>query len=559
MFRWLDHRLGHYLLLTLVWAVLCLPNLGGPALWDQDEGLNSQAAQEMYASGNWIVPRFNYQLRTAKPAFLYWVQVAAYRTFGINEFSARLPSALAAFLTLLVTYELARRMFDARVGLLTGLILASSLLFCGAAHFANPDALLVLFCTAALAMFWYDYSGGPPFWYFLTGAFMGLAVLVKGPVGVVLPVAAIGLFLLWRWQPGRFFERKVLASSLAFCVVALPWYIWVGLATKGQWLYGFFKKHHADRVFTSLENHGGPLVYYLLILFVGLAPWSAFLVGSLWNAIQQIRRPGPASPEADAADVDVDGGPRSAMQFLLCWVLAFFVPFSLVQTKLPNYILPLYPAMAVVLAWFLERWRRGLVHPPRWILVGGLGGLALAGVAGTGAVLVASGIVELPVLSGHRLPGFERWAFLGGVLALGGLVGLVLVRHRRGATVATILVTALLFTGVVGFGVVNTIDRYRAPRPLANALPEDQLQQESRIAAFEYFQPSLVFYCKREVLVLGNEHQAAEFLRTPLPCYLFVPAQRWEELKDQVRGSCRLLGRHHDMLRGEDIVVVTNR
>src|SRR5262245_51295217 len=146
MLRRLDHRVGHYLLLLTVAAATCCPNLGAPSLWDIDEGHNAEAAREMLASGNWIVPTFNFELRVDKPALLYWLQIAAYQTFGVNEFAARLPSALSGLLAVLLAYELGRAMFGAATGLLTGLVLASTILFAAAAHFANPDALLTA-CT----------------------------------------------------------------------------------------------------------------------------------------------------------------------------------------------------------------------------------------------------------------------------------------------------------------------------------------------------------------------------------------------------------------------------
>ena len=111
MFRRLNCRAGHYGLLILVWGALCLPNLGGPSLWDIDEGNNAEAAREMWRAGDWIVPTCNYQLRTDKPALLYWFQMAAFSVFGVGEFAARLPSALAALAAVLATYELGRRMF----------------------------------------------------------------------------------------------------------------------------------------------------------------------------------------------------------------------------------------------------------------------------------------------------------------------------------------------------------------------------------------------------------------------------------------------------------------
>src|ERR1700677_3353972 len=138
MLQRLNHRAGHILLLMTAGACLFLLNLGGPSLWDIDEGRNATAAEEMFESGDWVVPTFNGKLRSHKPALLYWLQAAAYKAFGVNEFAARLPSALAAMLTVLLVYELGRRMFSRATGLLGGLALASSTLFCVAAHFANP-------------------------------------------------------------------------------------------------------------------------------------------------------------------------------------------------------------------------------------------------------------------------------------------------------------------------------------------------------------------------------------------------------------------------------------
>src|SRR5262249_2053805 len=116
MFHMLHRRAGHYALLITVSAGLFLVNLGGPSLWDIDEGNNVEAAGEMMASGNWVVPTFNFELRTDKPALLYWLQIGAFHLFGVNEFAGRFPSALAALSTVLGTYELGRRMFGAGTG-----------------------------------------------------------------------------------------------------------------------------------------------------------------------------------------------------------------------------------------------------------------------------------------------------------------------------------------------------------------------------------------------------------------------------------------------------------
>ena len=175
-------RLWDYAILLAVSAALTLPNLGATSLWDIDEGVNAEAAREMRDNNTWVIPTFNYQLRTAKPVMLYWLQRASYSVFGINEWSARLPSVLAAFLTMLLTYELARRMFDRRTGLLAGIVLASAIEFCMLAHAATPDSTLLLFTVLTYYLFWSRHEDNSRKWWLPTATACGLAVLTKGPV-----------------------------------------------------------------------------------------------------------------------------------------------------------------------------------------------------------------------------------------------------------------------------------------------------------------------------------------------------------------------------------------
>src|SRR5262249_48362924 len=150
---------------------------------------------------------FNFQLRDHKPPLLYWLQIAAYEKFGVTEFSARLPSALAALVAMLLTYELGRLMFGPTAGLLAGLILASAAMFCAAAHFANPDSLLDALTVATFFLFWRGISRSAGAsrlnrrnWFVPVAMCMALAVLTKGPVGFLLPMAVIVHYLLWSRQ-----------------------------------------------------------------------------------------------------------------------------------------------------------------------------------------------------------------------------------------------------------------------------------------------------------------------------------------------------------------------
>jgi 4-amino-4-deoxy-L-arabinose transferase-like glycosyltransferase len=532
-----------YLVLVAAWALLSLPNLGGPSLWDVDEGRNAEAAREMLEMDDWITPHFNYELRTAKPALLYWMQLGAYQLFGINEFSARLPSALASLIAILGAYELGRRMFGREAALLAGLVLGSAVGFCLAAHFANPDALLNACAVLTFFLFWRDYPSGRSTWLVLGGLPTGLGMLAKGPVALVLPGAVILVFLLWSRELGRLFRPWLLLGLCLFLLVSAPWYGWVGAETRGVFLRDFFLKENLGRFGESMENHGGPVAYYLLVLLVGFAPWCVFLAPAGWHAFRQGRR--STSPHA------------SAVRFLLCWVGVYLVFFTVARTKLPNYILPLYAPLALLVGDLLARWRSGEMTVPAWLWHASLFGLVVVGLVTAGGLLIG-GHYGAELLRGRHLPGLEVWAILGVVPVAGALLAWTFLRRqaRRGVVWAC-AATSVFFTATLATAAA-AVEAYKSPRVLAATIQAAQREREIRIAGYQYFQPSLVFYTQRNVTECPNDQDAIDFLCSPLEVYLIVPAATWETLKAKAP-ACRELIRRRDLYKGSEVVLITNR
>lgn len=220
----MQRQLAHQAWIVLAATVVFFTNLGGPALWDEDEPLYATSAREMLARGDWVVPSYNGQLFAEKPVLVYWSIIAGFKTFGVNELGARFWSALLAVGTVLVTYHLGRRLFGEGVGLWGALAVASSLLFTVSARAATVDSALVLVSISAL---WIFASGGlakrgsmrgggptgnsptldlpvagpwflPASWLRFVAfyACLAVAVLAKGPVGLLVPCAAIGLFVM---------------------------------------------------------------------------------------------------------------------------------------------------------------------------------------------------------------------------------------------------------------------------------------------------------------------------------------------------------------------------
>jgi 4-amino-4-deoxy-L-arabinose transferase-like glycosyltransferase len=569
MFQQLNHRGGHYALLLAASAALFLINLGGPSLWDVDEGRNAGCAYEMLESGNYLVPTFNGELRVDKPPLLYWLQVAAYRLLGVNELAARLPSALAALLTVLLTYELGRALFRPSTGLLAGVVLMSTPMVCAAARFANPDALLNLFTVLPLLTFWLGLARTGKYPFVLVGLGMALAVLAKGPVGCVMPAAVMAAFLVWTRQLRVLWTPRLLLGVLAFAVVALPWYALVGAETKGQFLRGFLLEHNIGRFQDPMEDHGGGPFYYLIVLTVGFAPWSVFLGLAAWYGLRH-----ECGVRSEECRVEGDSSlltPHSSLltphssqsyRFLWCWIGGYLLFFTAAATKLPNYILPLSAPLAVLTARWLDRWRCGEIRPARWAVATSLGCLALVGiVAGLGlAVAGGAGAPWLPPVS--PFSDLAVWGLVGLSPVLGTAAAVWCLRRQRyGALIVSISLSAVLLVGPLAAWGLVALDRYKAARPLVQEAGALRRTEDIGVGCYELGHlPSLTFYCQRTVRYPVGEEEALGFLRRPTPVYLFLPEVAWERLQSKIDSPARVVSRHPDLYRrAEAVVAVTNR
>jgi 4-amino-4-deoxy-L-arabinose transferase-like glycosyltransferase len=562
-------RGGHYLVLVAAAFPLFFWGLGVPSLWDVDEGRNATCALEMYESGNWIVPTFNGVLRADKPALLYWLQAAAYAFFGVNEFAARLPSALAALGTLLLVYELGRAMFGKVTGLLAALIAGSAPMLIGAARFANPDSLLHFFTVLTLLIFWHART--PTAWTWLAiGAATGLGMLAKGPVAVVLPGAIAFAFLVWEGRWRQYYDGRIAWSAVSFLASAGPWYVMVAIDTKARFWQGFFLRHNVERFLNPLENHDGSPAYYLLILLGGLAPWSVFLLGAWWHAYWSARR--EPSPRWQAiwqrsADVQWRGHPEttappwSAYRLLLCWIGVYLVFFTVAATKLPNYLLPAVAPCAILTARMLERWRTGALALPRWFMPLALalwltfgGGIAVG-------LLVAGGAIDLSAFQGRAVSGLASLAWLGGVpLVGGGAAWLQLRQGRRGAMLACLGLSAVATAAPVAVWTQAALNDEKAAAPLVAGAGAFNRAEDMRIFAFHVRQlPSLNFYMHRDIAQLDDWSEVPGCLHYPIRVFIFMPAELWEHCDARYPGLGREVARRRDFYSGHDIVVVTNR
>jgi 4-amino-4-deoxy-L-arabinose transferase-like glycosyltransferase len=566
--------LRHHALIVAVAASILFFRLGAARLWDRDEPRNARCAVEMLERNDWVVPFFNDEIRTHKPVLLYWLIMSAYGVFGVNEFAARFWSAALGVGTVVCTYHLGTRLFNRRSGLWAALALAPALMFDVASRAATPDGCLIFFVTASLLAYvllafpasqtdrvvspmlpkaWWKWA--------VLYALVGMAVLAKGPVGLVMPVAIMVASLLatrfaklpgtWKSrlrrtiQPRTIFalarKMRPLTALLMLLLVAVPWYAWVGYRTDGGFLIGFFWDHNVRRATESMEGHrGSALLFYPLTLMVGFFPASIFNVPSLLEAGKRLRR----------------GDQRAAsLIFCLTWIAVFVGVFSLARTKLPSYITPCYPALALLVGNFVHRWtsRQLAISPlwPRWSLVS----LAMVGLAVSPVIYFATR---------RFLPGEEWLCGIGVVLLLGGMVAVGYdwagASPRRAAGIAFasgFLFSALLF----GLGPVAA-DRHQQSHLLLAAVQAGGPSAE--VAAWRCLEPSWVFYLREPIAELpatttAPEGDVVQYLSGGESRFVIVRRQDMAILAGKLPTGVEVLAQAPLFLKQDELVVLGRR
>jgi 4-amino-4-deoxy-L-arabinose transferase-like glycosyltransferase len=558
----MPRQLRDGLVLVALAAVIFLTGLGGTRLWDDDETFFAQTAREMFERGDLVVPWFNQTLFSHKPPFMYWMMIAAYHVFGVTEFASRLPSAIFGIASVLLVWRLGRILYSPRVGFWAGIILATSLNFIVISRAATCDAVLVVFCTLPLYLFvrgtasskkvddgtgrqlaWTtEDSLRDPSWktYIAVYASMGMAVMVKGPIGVVLPTSVLGLFLLcrrpvpatqrlwrgiWSCVTTWFTPRHVLQTIwqmwplTAIALVALvagPWFVAVAYQTHGEFLTGFFGVHHFHRFTSPMDNHAGPPVYYLLAICIGFFPWSVFLSPCCIDLVRRMR-----AQDGHAGD----GEPRPADALLVAWFIVWVGFFSLASTKFPHYVIPAYPALALLTARFLDRW---IANTEIYGKLARRGAWATVAAAGVGI------LIAVPFVTNLYLPGEQLLCLTGLPLIPGAILCAWLTERRQIAkALACLTTTAAVF--FVGLFVVAAphVDRHQNTAPFAAAIHERCPPRSARVATFQYFRPGFVYYCNDRVEQFFDAAGATAFLRESADrSFLVTTEDEYWELTD---------------------------
>jgi len=316
-------------------ALLYLPALGRPPLWEPDEGRYAEIAREMALSGDYVTPRDNWVRYFEKPPLTYWLMAASIKVMGPTELAVRLPAAGFSIGQVVVTAALGEAMFDSVTGLLAAVALALSPIFFGFARFATLDPALSFFVTAGMAAFFMA-SRAPDFrlgrgrwWMLLSAGMLALGALAKGPIALALGGSIAAIHLVGQGRSGEIRRLPWVSCASLYFVTAAPWFVLAAWRNPG-FVRFFFVHEHLHRYLAAIEHVWGAY-FPATVALAGTWPWIYFapLAFIGW------RHEEPAEG-------------RDALGFLVTWCVVVIVIFSIPRAKLGSYVLPAIPPLAIL-------------------------------------------------------------------------------------------------------------------------------------------------------------------------------------------------------------------
>ncbi|WP_261539696.1 glycosyltransferase family 39 protein [Burkholderia multivorans] len=479
-------------LLLVAFAVIWFTPLGMRHLIPSDEGRYAEMAREMFVTGDWITPRYNGYKYFEKPPLQTWLNALTFAWFGIGEWQARLYTALASFAGVLLVGFTGARLFNPLSGFLAAVVLACSPYWNLMGHFNALDMGLAFWmalslCALLLAQRPGLRSAAVRGWMWVCWAAMAFAVLSKGLVGVILPGAVLVLYTLIA-RDWALWKRLYLVSGLViFFAIATPWFVLVQQRNP-EFFNFFFIVQQFRRYLTPEQNRPGPFYYFVPVLLVGFLPWLSVAWQSVRHALRMPRQPNGFSP----------------MLVLLIWSAFIFLFFSASHSKLISYVLPVAPALALIIGAYLpllgaDRFRRHL-----------LGYLVFF-------VAAAFGIIFLAYQGDARTPNalyraFQIWLYVG--LAIAAVLTLVAAWLNRRAGVTAALAAfgaAWLIFGTIGGTGHDEFGRYSSGALLAPAVRAElaKLPPDTPFYSIEMLDHTFPFYVGHTTIMVHRQDELA--------------------------------------------------
>jgi 4-amino-4-deoxy-L-arabinose transferase-like glycosyltransferase len=486
--------------LFIVILLISFFRLGAFTLFDVDEAVFSEATKEMVQSGNWLTPTYNGVNRYDKPIFFYWLMALSYKGFGINEFGARFPSAVAGCLLCVIVYFFMRRTVDSQRAFYAVMSLVLSVYFVAYSHAAVTDMTLSLFITLSVLSFYLSLERDPRTNLFLYCfyIFSSLAFLTKGLIGIVFPFGIVMLYMFITEKLSGI--KRVLSptGAVLFLIVSAPWYVAQFSVNGQEFIDQFFIKHHFRRYTGVISGHEGPFYFYIPALLIGLMPWVTFLPAGILNVIKKYRGillsggvvEGPASRH------------HSPELLAMIWFSFIVLFFSFSTTKLPNYILPAVPAAAILIASGMSSLSPGWTRNTSGLI----SFLSLL----LGITFMFSG----RFLEKIGLPD-TQWTLVASAILFGGaaLNFYAAVRKKGFYEYGALLTMSFLL--LISFKVLPVANQYLQGALYKYSIyARDNLGTDKKLVVYRINKPSIVFYSDHRITGIENMDQLHDVMKS---------------------------------------------
>ncbi len=515
-------------------------------LWNPDEPRYAQVAREMLDRGDWILMHLNGSVYGDKPPLFFWlIALSSYLWQGFTSFSVRFPSALFGTFTVLLTFLLGKRLYSSRAGLISGLVLATSLHFVYLSTRANIDVTLTFFTTASFLCFFLWYQEGKEESvrrkrtiriFFILGFYisMALATLAKGPIGLVFPLFGSLVFLLVQKEYAEMRRMKLLPGILLFLAIVLAWYLpAVSRGGRAYVVENLFR--HTTEAYSTGWTHPRPIYYYLYHFPLSFMPWALSLPAAVVHGCSK-----------------ATAGKRKEFLFLSVWCLFIFVFFSVSRSKRSLYLLPLYPAASLMVGKFwsdflsgpLDSFKRGwIIFPLYGLTVFGM----IAGVAAPWVVSI-------------KLPSYLPYSFPAAVLLVGCSVAVLVFLRSKNYRVVLFFLMGMMIAGY--FYTFRIIFPLANPQMSARLISEEvtsRIQPGDKLVIYGGLGNDPYNYYTGVVPIIRFFDRDAflDLMRSPERVYCILEFSDFSQLfGGGGEPKVRLIARRE--VRKDDVVLITN-
>jgi 4-amino-4-deoxy-L-arabinose transferase-like glycosyltransferase len=471
----ISHRQWWYLVIAV--AVIWFSNLEYRILIKPDEGRYAEIPREMVASGDWTTPRLNDIKYFEKPPLQYWATAAAYEVFGEHQWTSRLWAGLTGFSGIFLVWFAGLRLFGREAAAYSAMLLGSSLLYVLIGHVNTLDMGVTFFISLGIFSFLIAQEESDTKrrrnWMLLAWAGMALAVLSKGLMGLILPGTAIFIYCIAQRDFSVLKRMHWLAGLAVFFLITAPWFYYM-MKANPEFFDKFFIYEHYTRFTTKQHGRYQPWYYFIPILLSGMLPWTLLMLDTLWRAW------------SDNVSLSKVFNPA---RFLLIWAVFIYLFFTASGSKLPSYLLPMFPALALLMG-------KRIAEMSAQTLFKQIAPVILFVVALVVLALNVGKLADTP-LQKELYPQYTPWLMVASSVLLAGLLGgLWLLRNERKQIAVAILACSSLLFAQIGLSGYNVLASERSAKHIAAAIAP-QLKSGVPFYSVLDYEQTLPFYLKR--------------------------------------------------------------